>query len=258
MSESIDALVLAGGRIGGPFARAAGTSIKALAPVGGSPVICVVLGALHGSAAINRICVVAPPEAQQIEAGGVLWQDEAGGAIANLRAGLDTLGPRRADRVLLCAADLPAITAPSVDDFIDRAPAHADVCIPVVQREAFRRRFPGSLGIYVRLAEGAFTAGSQFLVRPAAVLDHMDLLEELFRRRKSQIGMARTLGAGMLWKLLARRLTIPEIEARGRELTGCDCRAVRDCHPELAYDVDGLLDWRHAAKWASGTPRSAP
>ena len=30
------------------------------------------------------------------------------------------------------------------------------------------------------------------------------------------------------------------------------CRAVLDCQPELAYDVDSLLDLRHAERWFAG------
>ena len=47
MVESCDAIVMAGGRISGMYARAAGTTIKALVPVCGVPVVRRVVEALR-------------------------------------------------------------------------------------------------------------------------------------------------------------------------------------------------------------------
>ena len=250
-SRSVDAIILAGGRISGAYARAAGTSVKALAPVGAVPLLQRVLEALRAAETVGRICVVGPECLRPLGAPGVVWQSESGTALANLRAGLERLGVDGSDRVLICASDLPFLGAASLNDFLRRAPEEADVALPVVRRETFTDAFPGNWGIYVRLSEGAFTAGSQLLVRPGALLENLPLVRRLFEQRKNQLGMARTLGAGMLWRLVTRRLTVSEIETRARALTGCHCAAVLDCRPELAFDVDNMLDLRYVERWFS-------
>jgi molybdopterin-guanine dinucleotide biosynthesis protein A len=246
---AIPAVVLAGGRISGRYAHAVGTRVKALARVLGSPVILHVVDALQGAPGIDRICVVGPEAVREILGDRCLWQRETDSALGNLRAGIERLNPCDRQRLLICGSDLPAIDTPSVQDFLNRAPPEADVCMPVVRKETFLTTFPGSFGTFVRLAEGAFTAGSQFLVRPRVLRDQTPLLHQLFNRRKSQLGMARTLGAGRVWKLMTRRLTVPEIEACACELTGCHCQAVLDCRAEMAFDIDGLPDLRYAEKW---------
>ncbi|MBI3910401.1 MAG: NTP transferase domain-containing protein [Armatimonadetes bacterium] len=248
-AEAIDALVLAGGRISGLFARAAGTTIKALVPVRGSPVIRRVVEALQCASGIDRVCAVGPDAVRDVLGDRCLWQKDTGSAPGNLRAGIERLAGDDTRRILVCASDLPAIDAAFVQDFLQRAPREADVCVPAIRKAAFVATFPGNLGIYIRLAEGAFTGGGQLLIRPRAVLDNMPLVQGLFSNRKTQIGMARALGAGLVWKLFTRRLAVGEIEARVSALTRCYCRAVLDCHAELAFDIDNLLDLRYAERW---------
>src|SRR5262245_54319010 len=102
-----DALIMAGGRIAGVFARAAGTDVKALVPVHGKPVVQWVAEALLATPAIGRVAVVGP-EAAQVAAGeACLWARERGAAIANLEAGLERLRPGGEGRVLLCGTDAP-------------------------------------------------------------------------------------------------------------------------------------------------------
>jgi hypothetical protein len=90
--------------------------------------------------------------------------------------------------------------------------------------------------------EGAYTSGSQFLVRPESLLANLPLLRSLHARRKSQVAMAHALGFGFIGRLLLRRVTVPQLEERLSRLSGCVCRAVLDCAPELAFDVDSWED----------------
>jgi molybdopterin-guanine dinucleotide biosynthesis protein A len=249
----MDAVVLAGGRISGLYARAAGTEIKALAPLRGSPLLRIVTDALRRTAGIERICVVGPEAVRDVIGAECIWEEETGSALDNVRAGIERLGRVPSGRgespLLICGSDLPALDPPSLEDFLRRAPAEADICLPLVRRETFVAAFPGNLGIYMRLAEGAFTAGSLGLARPRAVLENMPLFRSLHHRRKTQIGMAQMLGTKVVWKLLCRRLSLSDIEARLSTVAGCRCRAVPDCRPELAFDIDNLLDLRYIEKW---------
>jgi len=268
----VDALIFAGGRISGLFARAAGTRIKALVPVRGRPCVSWVAAALRDVAAIDRICVAGPQAVGDLLTDDCTWVPEGANAIENLRRGIQQLTglewanggvgewgnggsaratPPCAARILLCGADAPAVTAAAIADFLGRVPEEADICQPVVRREVFREAFPGNAGIYVRLVEGAFTGGCQFLVRPEPLLRSLPLVEALFRRRKSQLAMTHALGLPFLCRLIAGRLTVQELEGRLSELTGCGVRAVLDCAPELAFDVDNLLDLRYLERHLS-------
>jgi molybdopterin-guanine dinucleotide biosynthesis protein A len=248
----VDAIVLAGGRITGEYAVRAGTSIKALAPVAGRPALAYVIEALRGALGVERVCVVGPEALRKAVPEDCAWLPETETALGNLLRGCEHLNPPAEARVLVCGSDVPVIHAEAVQDFLTRSPEEADLCMPVVRREAFMACFEGSRNLYVPLAEGAFTAGSQYLFRPEAALRNRPLLERLFNARKSQLGMARTLGAGFVFKLVTRRLTVAELERRAGQLTGCVCRAVMDCRAELAYDIDSLPELLYAEEWLVG------
>lgn len=239
---------MAGGRISGEYALAAGTDIKALAPLRGAPVIRRVAEVVRQTPGTDRLCVVGPDSVGKVVADLATWQPETDSAYNNFLSGVRHLALSGADRVLLCGTDVAALTPEAVQDFLDRAPADADICMPVVHRDAFEARFPGGGWVYVPLADGRFTSGSQFIVRPQALLDNADLVQRLFDARKSQVRMASALGVSFLFKLLTRRLRVPDLEARASALTGCRCRAVLDCHPELALDIDNPAEWQYARK----------
>lgn len=239
---------MAGGRISGLFAWATGTTIKGLVPVAGEPLVLRVVRALQSTPGIRRVCVVGPEEVRGVLPAGVLWRREAGRVVQNLQAGTEELGISER-RLLLCGVDLPVLTAEALADFLRRTPAEAEIAMPVVRKERFTSTFPGDLGIYVRLAEGSFTGGGQYLVDPARLLEVLPLLQRLFDSRKSQLAMTAVMGRAVVWKLIRHRLTVAELESRLSELTHCRCRAVMDCNPELAFDVDAWMDLRYIEGW---------
>jgi molybdopterin-guanine dinucleotide biosynthesis protein A len=244
----MDVILMAGGRISGEYALAAGTEVKALAPLRGTPIIRRVAEVLRQTPGTGRLCVVGPDTVGKVVADLATWQPETDSAYGNFLAGVQHLGLSGADRVLLCGTDVAMLTPGAVQDLLDRTPPDADICMPVVHRNAFETRFPGGGWVYVPLADGRFTSGSQFIVCPQALLDNARLVQQLFDARKSQVRMASALGFGFLFKLLTRRLRVPDLEARASALTGCRCRAVLDCHPELALDIDNLAEWEYAKK----------
>src|SRR5438874_11873098 len=98
---------MAGGRISGVYARAAGTRVKALVPVAGAPAVCRVVDALR-SAGLGRVVVVGPEAVRDALGGTAEWAREAGPALANLEAGRARLLPRGEERVLVCGGYVPA------------------------------------------------------------------------------------------------------------------------------------------------------
>lgn len=248
MQHTTDVILLAGGRISGEYADTVGTTVKALAHVAGEPIVRRVARALRETEGVGRVCVVGPEGVRDAVEALCTWELERDSALANFKAGLEHLQPGEHSRILLCGTDVATLDAASLEDFIRRAPEEGDIWMPVVHRDTFDARFPEGRWVYVPLADGHFTAGSQFLVRPRAVLDNLELIESLFARRKSQLAMVGKLGLPFLLKLLTRRLRVHELEARASALTGCRCRAVMDCRPELAFDIDNLAEWRYAER----------
>lgn len=240
--KPVPVIVLAGGRIHGEYAAATGTEVKAVVSVGDRPCVTRVVEALHTGEWVGRMVVVGPEVVREALPEGCPWVPESDSAYENVRVGLEALGHDPQEQVLLCGADVPCLSAPALDDFILRSPVEGEFCLPVVRREHFQSAFPGSENIYVRLREGHFTGGSQYLIQPRSVLENEPILRELVRQRKSQIGMVKTFGIHFILKLVTGRLTIPELERRASELTRSHCRAVPDCEPELAFDIDNLRD----------------
>jgi molybdopterin-guanine dinucleotide biosynthesis protein A len=249
VTDLVDALVLAGGRIDGEFAAAVGTQVKGLAPVAGEPMLTRVARALVATPQVGRVCVVGPESVRAALPEGCLWQPETDTAFDNILAGIAALEAGDDCRILVCGADVPAISPEGAADLLARAPAEADFALPVVRREMVQARFPGDSDLYVPLREGHVTGGSQYVLRAGALRRNRELLLRLFAQRKSQLAMAGTLGLPFIARLLTRRLTIAEVERRASHLTGSHCRAVPDCHAELAFDVDSLADWRFIEEW---------
>ena len=241
----VDAVVLAGGRISGAFARAAGTRVKALAPVGGAPLLSRLAAALRETPELGRVLVVGPEELRSALPDRVDWVPERRSGPDNVLAGLEALPPETG-HVLLCASDLPTLTPDALSDFLRRAPLEADAVMPLVRYEAVRERFPGEVGYALRFREGRLTSGGMVLVRPDALLARLELARALFERRKNPLAMAAVLGWPFLRRLLTGRLSVHEVADRLSEMTGLRCAAVPECRPELAFDVDTLLDLRYA------------
>jgi len=250
VSTPLPALVVAGGRIGGAYAEAAGTSIKALVPVAGKPVIAYLLDALRGLPEIGSVCVVGPEDVRDALGEGILWEAETGSAPGNMEAGIRRLGTP--ETLLLCASDTPLVSAKALQGFIAQAPKDADICLPLVPKENYLARFPDGRDVFVRLKEGKMTAGSQFLIRPEPVLRNRALIERFFNSRKSQIAMAMAIGLPTVTRFLAGRLSVAEVEKKLTDLSRCHCRAVPGCAPELAFDIDDLHDLRYAERIISG------
>ncbi|MBI3948758.1 MAG: nucleotidyltransferase family protein [Armatimonadetes bacterium] len=262
----MDAIVTAGGRIDGAFARETGTIIKALLPIAGSTLLARALAALRGSARIRRICVVGPPEVEPtaLAAGADRFVPERATGIDNLLLGIEALA---AEGPVVCSAsDLPFLSADAVEELIERTPADAGLTYVAVTRAEWEQAFPDSPhGFYVPLADGEFTGGCVHVQNAGALRRIEPLVQRAFAARKSQVAMARLLGAGPLLRLVAgflvsRRLA-PSSEGlcrRVEALAGCRCAVVRGCRPTLAADVDSLADWRYACRVAARVPAPGP
>ncbi|HLV81014.1 MAG TPA: NTP transferase domain-containing protein, partial [Chthonomonadaceae bacterium] len=145
LSERIDVVLPAGGRISGAFARAAGAEIKALIRLEGRTLLCRTLDALRATGRIGR-CVVVGPEAARVEAlacgaDAALPEGETGPEnIYRGLEGLRALAPQPPARALILTTDLPFVTPEAINRFLDACSPDADIAIPIVTRDAFESR----------------------------------------------------------------------------------------------------------------------
>ena len=192
------ALVLAGGGAEDPLARAHGVPSKALVPLAGQPLASYVLSALESAPQIARVVYVG-------EASGLPKHPEAvapGGSSLSesLRHGLAASGGRP---LLVLSADIPWLRPEGLRAFLAHAP-EADLVYPIIPRAVAEAQFPGQRRTYA----------------------------------KNQLALARTVGPDILLKLLLRRASLPELEARVGRLLGARARAWISEDASLGADVD--------------------
>lgn len=249
---SLDVVLPAGGRIGGEFAAETGVEVKALVDVGGRTVLERTLDALRETGRVRRAVVIGPQEVRDhpcAELADAALPEGGNSGPANILRGIEWLHEQDggyADRVLILTTDLPFLSPHAISTFVDSCPAGVDLCAPLVSKEAFEARFPGSGNQYVGLADGQWTLGCGFLVDPRAIAANRDHIEAVFAARKSQIGMARLLGLGFIIRFLTHRLSVAHIEARCTNMLGCSANGVPQSPPELAFDMDDLAEYRYA------------
>lgn len=248
---TFDAVLLAGGRIRGAFARETGVRYKALLPFHGKTLLEHVLQAVRDTGNVDRILVIGPPEMEDpaAAAGADLFALEGASIPENLELGIERLRHHDgsfASRILAAATDLPFVTAEAINVFVRNCPACADICVPVLRRRSFETRFPGAPARFVKLRDGEYTAGCVFLLDPQSVLASRPHIQKICNARKNQAAMAMLLGPLFVARFVTRRLRVEHIERRCGQILGKEGAAVLDSPPELAFDVDDLEDYRYA------------
>ncbi|CAB1130122.1 NTP_transf_3 domain-containing protein [Candidatus Hydrogenisulfobacillus filiaventi] len=241
------ALILAGqpnrGRLREAFPAVAW---EALIPVAGRPLVDYVVDALAATPGVDRLWAVGPvperPGLTVLPAADNLWD--------NLRRGLEAVLAHDpgAPALLIATADLPFLTPAVVSRFLEAAPVGMDVVYPIVPRAAVEAAYPGVQRTWVRMADGVFTGGNLFLVRPQALLAVEGTARALLGHRKDPWKLARDLGPGLLWGLVTGRLRIAAVEARVAARWGIRGRAVILEEPAIGVDVDKPGDLSLAAR----------
>ncbi|HEV7929011.1 MAG TPA: nucleotidyltransferase family protein, partial [Nitrosospira sp.] len=157
------AVVLAADRTANdPIARKTGAACKAIAPVGGTPMIIRVLDALEASGMVKTIVVCGPPAAiipdcpeleDRIRSGRVIWLpnlDSPSRSANSALAQVDQQAP-----VLLTTADHALLTPAIVQYFLTKSrSAGSDAAVGVVRYADVAAAFPGSKRTVIKLRDG--------------------------------------------------------------------------------------------------------
>lgn len=241
-----DAILLAGGGGLTDGAGAPGTNKasqeranKAFLEAAGRPFIWYVARAVAGAEGIGRVVAVGPEQAIRRACGSLVAETvpEAGTIMDNVMAAVPALPP--ADRVLVCATDIPLLTAEAVEEFLSACTKEeADFYYAIVPQAVLEDRYPGARKTFVRVLDGSFTGGSVMLFNPAAAGRLRGFVEKMLAARKKPWLMASLFGWSTVTKMMSGRLSIREVEQRASEVTGIVAKAVVMRRPELALDAD--------------------
>jgi hypothetical protein len=178
-----------------------------------------------------------------------LLQEAATGPLNILKGLRHLLGlDNPPKKVLVLTTDLPFVSAEILNAFFDLCPADRDICVPLISKVQWERRFPDSTATFARLSDGYWTLGGAYLIDVQALENAMPQVERVFVNRKSVLGMAKLLGPKFLFKFLVKSLNVPDVEAKIESMLNCTGRAVPDAPTELAYDIDDVEDYEYALK----------
>jgi GTP:adenosylcobinamide-phosphate guanylyltransferase len=243
----LDAIVLAGGPPDALAALEPGAYNKAFVRIGGVALVTRTIAGLRASSRIDRIVAVAPPAAAAHPALASASEVRGDGArmLESLRSGLQ--GFTEDALVVVAAADLPALDARAVDEFVDAALARdldlAYACLERGYHDAVYPEFPHT---WARLREGRFCGGGLVALRPRVLPRLAELLDALGNARKSPLRLASVFGWDVLARFALGRLTIAAAEERASRLIGARAGAIRCTQPQIALNVDRVEDVRRA------------
>ncbi len=249
-----DVILPAGGRVKDDLAAESGTDVKAMIRFGDETILARTIRVLRESGLAGRIVVIGGDAARaEAEKNGAHGLPETVTGPENILSGLKWLRTQEnpPSRVMVVTTDLPFLDAALIQRFVDLCPSDRAITVPLVSRQEWEARFPGSTAMFVTLGDGQWTAGCAYLIDAEALERSMPQIEKVFAQRKSKLGMVKLLGPVFAYRYLRKTLTVPQIEAKIQSMLGCSGAAVRGAPPELAYDIDDLEDYAFAKKVSS-------
>ena len=188
----MNAVITAGGRVDGEYAKAAGTDVKALAVVRGATMLSRTIAALRG-AGVKRIAVVGGEDVRRACEGSVdaVIPEKPRGSeniIAALRA-----WPEYHEPLVYATSDMPYAGADAVADFIARSP-EGHFALSLCEFGAFVERFPEApSGFGIKLAGERVVNGGLFSI-PAGWGERLaGLAAQFFDARKEPWRMVRLI-----------------------------------------------------------------
>lgn len=234
---SLSALVLAGSRPGrpDPVALAEGVAHKALAEVGGQPMLARVIAALH-DAGIDRVAVAAnDPEVVLLATrlGAEVLPPQAGPS-ASVAAAFARMGAP----LLVTTSDHGLLQGQWVRDFLADVPAGADVALLLARRDAVEAAQPDARRTWLRFADGEWSGCNLFLLSSPAAQAAIATWEAVEADRKRPWRIAMRLGLRTLLDYALGRLGLGEAVVRLGARIGIVAAMVPARDGLAAVDVD--------------------
>src|SRR5687768_5186105 len=251
-TDQFTAVVLAADRTANdPIAVKTGMACKAIAPVGGTPMIIRVLDALEASGMVKAIVICGPPKSvlpdcpeleKRIECGRVLWLPNLDSPSRSANSGLAQID--QGAPVLLTTADHALLTPSIVRYFLSKSQAGgSDATVGVVRHEDVAAAFPGVKRTVIRLRDGGVCGCNlyAFLNQDGrGLVSFWQRAEDLRKQPWRLIGQ--TFGVTTVLFYLLGLLTIDKGLNAVRAKTGIRVQPVFLPYPQAGVDVDKVED----------------
>jgi CTP:molybdopterin cytidylyltransferase MocA len=251
-TDQFIAVVLAADRAANdPIAVKTGMACKAIAPVGGTPMIIRVLDALEASGMVKAIVVCGPPESvlpdcpeleKRIRCGRVLWLPNLDSPSRSANSGLAQID--QSAPVLLTTADHALLTPSIVQYFLSKSQAAgSDATVGVVKHEDVAAAFPGVKRTVIRLRDGGVCGCNLYAFlnpRGRGLVSFWQRAEDLRKRPWLLIGQV--FGVMTVLSYLLGLLTIDKGLKTVAAKTGIRVQPVFLPYPQAGVDVDKVED----------------
>jgi GTP:adenosylcobinamide-phosphate guanylyltransferase len=238
------AVITAGGRIEGTFAELTGTGVKALVGIRGTTMLQRTIDSLR-AAGVRRLAVVGGAEVRAVC--GTLVErfvDESPSGSENIVRALGAW-PEDDMPLLYATSDLPYVNPDAVGDFVRRV-APGALAVALADFARFAMRFPDAPPFGITLARERIVNGGLFSIPRGSSEKLAAIARDFFEARKRPWRMASVIGPLTLIRFFFGRLSIADLETMATDALGVPASAIRNCAPELAFDVDSLVDYRYA------------
>jgi hypothetical protein len=249
--ENFDVILPAGGVLDDHFARVALTPYKALIKAQDNVVGLKSIEACQNTNRVGKMVLIGAKDVQDTFRTFVTSAiSDTGDLTRNVSMGMRELKALNSDasHVLILTMDLPYVDEKALLRYIDMCPADADIVVPLVTKEEYLDRFPGSKSTFAKLSDGEFTIGCAYFVRPDVFVKLIPQIEKVVANRKNVLKLAQLLGFPFLLKVITKSISSTEVKAKCEELIGCKIAVVRGGPAELAFDIDELDDYEYALR----------
>lgn len=238
----MDVVILAGGET--PEALTASLGAKspgerALIEINGRACIAYLLDSLQSVEQVETIAVVGKPSTLAVVqklSSRVLRIEAKETLVDNILAGAKAVS---SSQLVLCTVDIPLVTAQTWRDFLTRVEANnLEAAYPIVRGETVEKQFPQGKRTYATLTDGTFTGGNAFILPRAQLGDLKTVIDAAYRARKNPLAIARILGLGFVFKAMAKKLSILDLERKMSQVLKCRAGAVEMSDAAIAFDID--------------------
>jgi len=235
-----------------PVARAAGVACKALAPVGGTPMVLRVLQALDESLHVGPRLLCGPPGPlleqagalkAGVDAGRYGWTASRESPSASAAAAMALIPASQP--VLLTTADHALLTSQIIDCFCEQArAADLDLMVALTPHERVATAYPSMRRTQLRFSDSAYCSCNLFAFMTPRSRRITDFWRTVENQRKQPWRVIGILGWWPVIKYLLGRLSLQEAVARVSGRLRMKIGVAILPFAEAAVDVDNEQDWQ--------------
>ena len=243
-----------------PVMRAAGVTCKALAPVGGTPMVLRVLHALEQSQEVGPRLLCGPPAPlleqaavlkSGVDAGNYGWMPSRESPSASAAAAIAQIPASQP--VLLTTADHALLSGGIIDHFCGQARGSGfDLVVALAPHDLVAGAYPAVKRTRLRFSDRDYCSCNLFAFmtpRSRAVTGFWRRVES---QRKQPWRVIGALGWWPVFRYLFGRLSLQEALARISGRLDMKIGAVILPFPEAAVDVDSENDWQLVRELLAG------